>query len=81
MSHTPGPWGVIANENLPESMQVIHVTDVEANARIIAAAPDLLAACKQVKRWAEEEEVVIHSSLLSIVEDAIAKATNGGKQP
>ncbi len=76
MSHTPGPWAVIANADLPKTMQVIHVSDVEANASLIAAAPDLLEACEQVKLWAEEGDPFVAEDVLPIIEDAIAKATN-----
>ncbi|MCK4624042.1 MAG: hypothetical protein KAV00_01940 [Phycisphaerae bacterium] len=45
MGHTPGPWAVIANAELPSRMHIIHVAggdEGEANAHLIAAAPDLL---------------------------------------
>ncbi len=58
-SHTPGPWHVlnhsmqciIRSENFEETFTNIAVTpglngNAEANARLIAAAPDLLEACK-----------------------------------
>lgn len=61
--HTPGPWiytkGVgfkhyVASENgdLDFSLQELHWRDgrevpAEANARLIAAAPELLEACKE----------------------------------
>ena len=64
MSHTPGPWSAHAHESTDtytihvagrswESWAVAHVgdcTDDEANARLIAAAPDLLEALKNVIR-------------------------------
>ena len=36
--HTPGPWGVIAQSEMPESLRLLHVDGSEANARLIAAA-------------------------------------------
>jgi len=63
MTHTPGPWKPFVNNSVVAVMkggsrkEVIKWTgfdgsdfpnDVEANARLIAAAPDLLAALKLV---------------------------------
>ena len=66
MSHTPGPWVVAGHpwniksvepERLVCSAQFYGAlpeprerAEVEANARLIAAAPELLAACKEVVR-------------------------------
>ena len=47
--HTPGPWGVIAQSEMPESLRLLHVDGSEANARLIAAAPELLEACRNAK--------------------------------
>ncbi len=84
MSHTPGPWAVIANENLPKSMQVITVTDVAANARLIAAAPDLLEALRRILKYIEiaEDEMCPGDNRWPVNADracaqsAIAKATS-----
>lgn len=38
--HTPGPWGI------DDPLSPARHEEAEANARLIAAAPDLLAACK-----------------------------------
>lgn len=89
--HTPGPWGIpgpspdmIGTEG-PDRRLVaqVHGQNFEANARLIAAAPELLAACQAVMsaarsciehplverpRWGE-----VHLLLVS----AIAKATGG----
>lgn len=52
MSHTPGPWVVDSNGNYIDSATGIPVARLSAtaqlddNARLIAAAPDLLEACK-----------------------------------
>lgn len=55
MKHTPGPWrttgSLISNESrvLVASLSGASDDDVEAaNARLIAAAPELLAALKEV---------------------------------
>ncbi len=49
--HTPGPWhvgrdGWILSKN-PVAIAEVYVNE-KANARLIAAAPDLLKACKDV---------------------------------
>jgi hypothetical protein len=56
MKHTPGPWERSAGTEIladgPEgelisiALMNVRVSNWEANARLIAAAPDLLAACK-----------------------------------
>jgi len=59
MKHTPGPWRLnagneteimSARRNVARAhcgaMTGIRVDEAEANARLIAAAPDLLAACE-----------------------------------
>ena len=67
MKHTPGPWEIdrfsfrgelpylIATKFdvicLFQQHNRIRVEDVEANAHLIAAAPDLLAACEKAKQF------------------------------
>jgi hypothetical protein len=51
VSHTPGPWKynglfVTANGELPLFRYGIAPEETEANAILISAAPDLLAACE-----------------------------------
>ncbi len=65
IAHTPGSWRLNA-DNSTEVMTVtglnvarahcggiyhIKLAQAEANARLIAAAPDLLAACEAVLPW------------------------------
>ena len=58
--HTPGPWRVLAHQNGPsiEAVKtqegILHMlprltSKVEADARLISAAPDLLAALREVQ--------------------------------
>lgn len=81
---TPGPWK--ASEaicrNAPNAHVVtdgkwgspnIAVVDTEANARLIAAAPDLLEACEKVYANAAENPEWIRM----ILGPAIAKARRG----
>ena len=56
-----------------------NVEATEANARLIAAAPELLAACERLKVWdesrGEEEGARLISEAASMARAAIAKAT------
>jgi hypothetical protein len=59
--HTPGPWSIephgkgfvlySGRDNQRHGMNLVYLTEPdwnwEANARLIAAAPDLLCACKR----------------------------------
>jgi len=60
MKHTPGPWKADNwatgwTVSAPDShYSVCHLEDcnnAEANAHLIAAAPDLLEACKNLNAW------------------------------
>ena len=54
INHTPGPWEVVNSEihSADEVIAEVYILDGfradEANARLIAAAPDLLEACLTV---------------------------------
>lgn len=80
MSHTAAPW-VIADDGTIEARfaglvgHVIHVS--EANARLIAAAPDLLAALRVVEAiWSHDQTANLDpESPLAKVRAAIKKAT------
>jgi len=76
--HTPGPWQLEGEVVSSESNKVIHVPpwsprhpELHANAQLIAAAPDLLAACERV---IEAEWGNAHEKTLEIVRAAVAKA-------
>ncbi len=85
MSHTPGPW-----ERIPSwpprimAPDGVAITDVftgrqnhenEANASLIAAAPDLLAACEAaMKLWDRHETIAPTQGEADLVRAAIAKA-------
>lgn len=79
MSHTPGPWTVETHRDVRWVVAVdkricefayINAHE-EANARLIAAAPDLLAA---LQRAIPEIAVVGMPELLEQARDAIKKA-------
>lgn len=80
MTHAPGPWHVT---NYPYAIDVDCATytvacDVnnEHDARLVAAAPDLLHALEMV-RDANKDEPHIPPIALATIEAAIAKATGG----
>jgi hypothetical protein len=99
--HTPGPWSV-ADRLVPNGRRwvqrnhtrtlvalVYSTPEREANARLIAAAPDLLEACNEALEFAEDQEDVLDGSygqpepnramqVATMLRAAIAKAE--GKQ-
>jgi hypothetical protein len=70
-SHTPGPWTVgsqhyiYAGEGMDRAgfAQVFSGSEADADANLIAAAPDLLAALQEQLRWAEH-----HANDMTIAE-------------
>ena len=88
---TPGPWrnergsGAYGrNVTADNGRRIVCETicsDHDANARLIAAAPDLLAACEAALRVLESEpECAIYKAHTEIVQAAIVKA-RGEAQP
>jgi hypothetical protein len=85
--HTPGPWEVrdkfyIGRAGRMSLAEVksgdVPAEDVEqhmANARLIAAAPDLLAACKAAAMKLAHSPLDRISVAFEMLEAAIAKAT------
>lgn len=83
--HTPGPWEVSRLQTSEESTQVItsegwHLCNVEldpheANARLIAAAPDLLAALQKIVSLWDENRYDGPVAPMNDAKLAIAKAT------
>ena len=99
--HTPGPWNVSPSAKASTLTRVFDETgklvasangpglfeggEAEANARLIAAAPDLLAALVKLEdfmRWAQDNadtrgflDAVDHANVTQ-AQQAIAKATN-----
>lgn len=82
--HTPGPWTVDGDEVWSDETQssvcmVLHGTGEEANARLIAAAPDMLEAAVMIetamKKHPDTEcSVVLLPGILAL-RAAITKAT------
>lgn len=89
--HTPGPWHVGINpgpmvydehgEQIADCRAVGYDNGGNmANAALIAAAPDLLEACKTAENWLGEYETGPDSGLHGLLEQlraAIAKASGG----
>ena len=97
-AHTPGPWQVAWSERVETNASILGQGDqiawveshqvgeerARANARLIAAAPDLLAALRAmlaspagVARPLSGDEVRSLSDAVSLARAAIAKATGG----
>jgi hypothetical protein len=85
--HTPGPWVTDGSMVYSDHGVQLHVADCtaltnrqKANAHLIAAAPDLLAALKDLRKhfliaWGYEPPVgSIHRPITDKAGDAIAKA-------
>jgi hypothetical protein len=92
--HTPGPWRVDIADTVkgPNGERVadawIHeaIEVSEANARLIAAAPDLLAACESLSDWLEytmgaQSSVTNRNELRAQVESARAAIARATVQP
>lgn len=85
MSHTPGPWNVIdgavfiANavivQHAAEFGEHVPTEERDANARLIAAAPELLEACQSIIAERHRQGWCDSLGILHKTEKAIAKAT------
>lgn len=99
MTHTPAPWTIqhatIANTELHKCIVQSHVPykdqpqEAQANARLIASAPELLNACGFALEWLENLSRVNIDALLDsqpdqgglrILRKAIAQAMGKGKE-
>ena len=98
MKHTKGPWKLedgneIWNQNTRVATIVTshpyHEVNSSANARLIAAAPELLEACRRILETLSRKDTIGGVAVkpladklcpeLSAIEYAIAKATGGSK--
>ena len=87
--HTPGPWNVTGlyvrerDGGLVASIidlwhdQKTPKAEMDANARLIAAAPDLLAALKELLWGASRTSDGDYSNAFTAAREAIDKATKG----
>jgi hypothetical protein len=90
VTHTPGPWSTFQDPSLRHSVggatvricemwgkdPAFYTAEDEANARLIASAPDLLAALRQLTEYLVAYEGSRFVTQLDAAEAAIAKATN-----
>lgn len=89
--HTPGPWRLSGHsEDSPEKLSVedgygYFIAEVDfglaqkANARLIAAAPELLEALESILASSDAGNAAILDRLTSKARAAIAKATGESK--
>ena len=82
MSHTPGPWKVVGTEIWAGSRRITTGRGAydekdrvvrDANARLIAAAPELLRAAKLALGFLEGSHIDPESGTLLALRAAIAK--------
>ncbi len=86
--HTPGPWNTmhpwdeVWADSDESGIHICHPAPIEANARLIAAAPALLEACQAIadrldylsELWGQEG---VTRSLMDQVRSALALAKKG----
>lgn len=88
--HTPGPWHIfyipdgrphqIEAETKPAIGSIyVHNPDCQANAHLIAAAPDMLEALEESAQWWGDHEILTEPelALANRLEAVIAKAKGG----
>lgn len=87
-SHTPGPWttdGDRVGRIVPKDNKFFSVAavggfdheELKANARLIAAAPQLLQACRAIIKWIEldnQDDPVIEELTLTTVSELAMEA-------
>ena len=88
MKHTPGPWehndtdmlqvqGRVMGYSVPISLiqkRSVGPMQAKANARLIAAAPELLEALKQLVNRFEQSGAYDHDHTIELAQSVIAKA-------
>lgn len=83
IKHTPGPWEFCGRTNLPGHPFAVAAgpwtfyASLEANARLICAAPELLEALKAVGEFFDTWQIVrgpAEDALFEQIDAAIAKA-------
>lgn len=75
--HTPGPWiahGPVVTANGSRIAQTHFGDNCDADARLIAAAPYLLAACKRMVGYYQAGHLSEFNGAMNQMVDAIAKA-------
>lgn len=83
--YTPGPWEIVADHYITANSEYVAMvdestvseTEMRANARLIAAAPDMLAALKEIYETQsyyrnEPKAVVLDLDLVKRLDNLIA---------
>ena len=87
--YTPGPWGAVerdriidifAGDRVPARINddAGYSPEARANARLIAAAPELLEACRDLVFRFEHMDDLVDADAINVACAAIAKATIEG---
>ena len=83
---TPGPWKVVGTEIWGANVKIASGRGAydekdrqknKANARLIAASPDLLEACKDIVEIWQSSDVCDWETSFDMIKEAIAKAEEG----
>lgn len=73
-----GDWPVIAKMTRPE-LFIRDESEIKANARLIAAAPELLSTCEWILSKAACGELDLSSAMIDHLERVLNKATGGAE--
>jgi hypothetical protein len=92
LTYTPGPWHVgkragnpaIYSQDGAEIAEVLHVTndDWQGNARLLAAAPDLLGLAKEARQFevlTGENLAVFTRTFAALAANYVRKVEGGGE--
>lgn len=86
MTHTPGPWAVgfeglrggtywcVSRSDAAEEIDIHEDDNGEADARLIAAAPDLLAAAKELRATISKNEPMPFEAWNALCDEVIERA-------
>ena len=86
MKHTKGTWEPFSYHNLEEGVRYgvsssngkyIGEEMTEGDAHLIANAPEMLGALKEVLRWIQHSDYEYNKHLVKVCRKAIAKAEGG----
>ncbi len=72
---TPGPWTIEGAAIVTDGVVLALCSSTKENAKLIAAAPDLLEACKQLRQLLDDVGFETEFPELIAAEQAIEKAT------
>jgi hypothetical protein len=77
--HTPGPWSWHGDELLSDKHFVLactrHTRPSRDDARLLAAAPELLSELESILEWAIIEKAPLRPQEIAHIRAVIAKAT------